>query len=160
MSYRICAARQPDGAGAPGGPPKAEPGAGSAGRSAADVALIISKWAGHHDSAFTQKTHVEASDEDLQHSQSALARTADPWEYDRAPSYDGEQGPDLRVRSALGGTRTPNLLIRRDLQAHPLPAHTSVDLPKCCSTMRNNCQRYAAYSAKIRPAQPMAGPTQ
>jgi hypothetical protein len=69
MSYRICAARQPDGAGAPGGPPKAEPGAGSAGRSAADVALIISKWAGHHDSAFTQKTHVEASDEDLQHGQ-------------------------------------------------------------------------------------------
>jgi integrase len=25
---------------------------------------IISKWAGHYDSAFTQKTYVHASDED------------------------------------------------------------------------------------------------
>ena len=35
---------------------------------------IISKWAGHYDSAFTQKTYVHASEEDLQRSQAALAR--------------------------------------------------------------------------------------
>ena len=35
---------------------------------------IISKWAGHYDSAFTQKTYVHASDEDLQHGQDALAK--------------------------------------------------------------------------------------
>jgi integrase len=35
---------------------------------------IISKWAGHYDSAFTQKTYVHASDEDLQRGQPALAR--------------------------------------------------------------------------------------
>src|ERR1022692_2940553 len=45
---------------------------------------------------------------------------------------------------ALGGTRTPNLLIRRELRAHPPPGHTSVDLQECCSGMRNNCRRYAA----------------
>ncbi len=26
---------------------------------------IVSKWAGHHDSAFTQKTYVHASHDDL-----------------------------------------------------------------------------------------------
>jgi hypothetical protein len=36
--------------------------------------LIISKWAGHYDSAFTQKTYVHASDEDLQRGRSALAK--------------------------------------------------------------------------------------
>ena len=35
---------------------------------------IVSKWAGHYDSAFTQKTYVHASDEDLQQGQAALAR--------------------------------------------------------------------------------------
>jgi integrase len=35
---------------------------------------IISKWAGHADSAFTQKTYVHASEEDLQRGQAALAR--------------------------------------------------------------------------------------
>ena len=35
---------------------------------------IISKWAGHYDSAFTQKTYVQASEEDLQRGQAALAR--------------------------------------------------------------------------------------
>ena len=35
---------------------------------------IISKWAGHYDSALTQKTYVHASDEDLQRGQAALAR--------------------------------------------------------------------------------------
>ena len=38
------------------------------------AALIISKWAGHYDSAFTQKTYVHASEEDLQRGQAALAR--------------------------------------------------------------------------------------
>ena len=35
---------------------------------------IISKWAGHYDSAFTQKTYVHASGEDLQRGQAALAK--------------------------------------------------------------------------------------
>jgi integrase len=34
----------------------------------------ISKWAGHYDSAFTQKTYVHASDEDLPRGRSALAK--------------------------------------------------------------------------------------
>jgi hypothetical protein len=34
---------------------------------------IISKWAGHYDSAFTQKTY-HASEEDLQRGQAALAK--------------------------------------------------------------------------------------
>jgi len=36
--------------------------------------LIISKWAGYYSSAFTQRTYVHASDDDLQQGQSALAR--------------------------------------------------------------------------------------
>ena len=35
---------------------------------------VISKWAGHYDSAFTQKTYVHASDEDLRTGSDALAR--------------------------------------------------------------------------------------
>jgi integrase len=35
---------------------------------------IISKWAGHYNSAFTQKTYVHASEEDLQRDQAVLAR--------------------------------------------------------------------------------------
>ena len=35
---------------------------------------IISKWAGHYDSAFTQKTYVHASDDGLQRGQAALAK--------------------------------------------------------------------------------------
>ena len=35
---------------------------------------IISKWAGHYDSAFTQRTYVHASGDDLQQGRSALAR--------------------------------------------------------------------------------------
>jgi integrase len=35
---------------------------------------IISKWAGHYDSAFTQKTYVHASGEDLQRGHAALAK--------------------------------------------------------------------------------------
>lgn len=32
------------------------------------------KWAGHYDSAFTQKTYVHASSDDLQQGRTALAR--------------------------------------------------------------------------------------
>lgn len=35
---------------------------------------IISKWAGRYDSAFTQKTYVHASDDDLDQGRKALAR--------------------------------------------------------------------------------------
>jgi integrase len=35
---------------------------------------IVSKWAGHYDSAFTQKTYVHASDDDLHQGRAALAR--------------------------------------------------------------------------------------
>lgn len=39
---------------------------------------IISKWAGHYDSAFTQKTYVHASDEDLQRGQAAPSKLTIP----------------------------------------------------------------------------------
>jgi hypothetical protein len=58
---------------APGGP-KPEPGADARPAAPPGAALIISKWAGHYDSAFTQKTYVHASEEDLQRGQPALAR--------------------------------------------------------------------------------------
>jgi integrase len=35
---------------------------------------IVSKWAGHYDSAFTQKTYVHASDDDLKQGRAALAK--------------------------------------------------------------------------------------
>ncbi len=35
---------------------------------------IISKWAGHYDSAFTMKTYVHASDDDLIQGRQALAK--------------------------------------------------------------------------------------
>ncbi len=35
---------------------------------------IISKWAGHYDAAFTQRTFVHASDDDLDQGRKALAR--------------------------------------------------------------------------------------
>lgn len=35
---------------------------------------IISKWAGHYDSAFTQKTYVHAGDEDLAQGAEKLAK--------------------------------------------------------------------------------------
>jgi hypothetical protein len=52
-----------------------------------------------------------------------------------------------RVVARLGGQRFgcvgSNHLIRSDLRANLLPAYTSVDLPKCCSAVRNGCRRYA-----------------
>lgn len=35
---------------------------------------VISKWAGHYDAAFTMKTYVHASDEDLKAGVRSLAR--------------------------------------------------------------------------------------
>jgi integrase len=35
---------------------------------------IVSKWAGHYDSAFTMRTYVHASDEDLEQARQALAK--------------------------------------------------------------------------------------
>ena len=35
---------------------------------------ILSRWAGHYDSAFTMKTYVHASDDDLQQGRAALAK--------------------------------------------------------------------------------------
>jgi integrase len=35
---------------------------------------IISKWAGHYDSSFTQRTYVHASGDDLKQGRRALAR--------------------------------------------------------------------------------------
>ena len=35
---------------------------------------IVSKWVGHHDAAFTQRTYVHASDGDLEQGRRALAR--------------------------------------------------------------------------------------
>jgi len=62
---------------------------------------------------------------------------------------DTSKASDL---GALGGTRTPNLLIRRDLRSPLLPAHTPL-------TCRNAAQRCATTrgverccKAKIRPA--------
>jgi integrase len=36
------------------------------------AALIISRWAGHYDSAFTMNTYVHASDDDLKQGREAL----------------------------------------------------------------------------------------
>jgi integrase len=47
-------------------------GAPAAPRSGA--ALIISKWAGHYDAAFTMRTYVHASDADLKEGTRTLAR--------------------------------------------------------------------------------------
>src|SRR5262249_41492494 len=37
----------------------------------------------------------------------------------------------------------PQLLIRREIQAHPLPAHTPGELVRCCSAMRSRWRRCA-----------------
>jgi hypothetical protein len=41
---------------------------------------------------------------------------------------------------ALGGTRTPNLLIRSDLRSQRLPGRSPIDLPECCSPVRGRRQ--------------------
>jgi hypothetical protein len=56
------------------------------------------------------------------------------------PAHVHEQGLDLGICGALGGTRTPNLLIRRLCHAPPLPAYSPADLPKRYSLMRSRRQ--------------------
>jgi hypothetical protein len=51
---------------------------------------------------------------------------------------EGEMAVEL---GALGGTRTPNLLIRRLCHAHPLPAHFAADLPRCYSQVLSRRRR-------------------
>ena len=50
---------------------------------------------------------------------------------------------------ALGGTRTPNLLIRRDLRAEMRPGRTRRDLPKVHSAVRSDEQCYAPSCGQI-----------
>jgi hypothetical protein len=52
----------------------------------------------------------------------------------KEPILEAEKGSDL---GALGETRTPNLLIRRDLRMRPLPAQSDADLLKYSSLMRS-----------------------
>jgi hypothetical protein len=62
---------------------------------------------------------------------------------------DTSKPPDL---GALGGTRTPNLLIRRDLRSSPLPAHmqlTCWNVAQRCS-MAGDVER--CCKANLRPA--------
>jgi hypothetical protein len=56
--------------------------------------------------------------------------TAGPRTETEGFAHFGEQGPDLRIRGALGGTRTPNLLIRSQM-LYPLSyeRRSSVVLP-------------------------------
>jgi hypothetical protein len=54
-----------------------------------------------------------------------------------------KMAPDLRIRGALGGTRTPNLLIRRNLRAVSPPAQTPADLPEQGSALCVVEHRYA-----------------
>jgi integrase len=35
---------------------------------------IVSKWAGHYDAAFTMRTYIHASDDDLKQGRNALAK--------------------------------------------------------------------------------------
>jgi integrase len=64
---------------------------------------IISKWAGHYDSAFTQRTYVHASDDDLRQGRAASRR------FTRSPSNceklrddrpsDSNPGPRSQLRT-------------------------------------------------------------
>ena len=56
----------------------------------------------------------------------------------KRPVPRSEPAVDL---GALEGIRTPDLLIRRDLQPCPLPAHSGADLLKYSSTIRSKRRR-------------------
>src|SRR5271166_5441958 len=93
-----------------GASPRPEADASVGPRRAQRAALIVSKWAGHYDSAFTQKTYVHASNEDLQQagphspgftrSLSAVrnCETAGPAAAARALAGRWKYDPDLRIR--------------------------------------------------------------
>jgi CheY-like chemotaxis protein len=59
----------------------------------------------------------------------------------RAPPTPRGKALTCGFAGALGGTRTPSLLIRREIQPHPLPADTRDELARCCSAMRSRWQR-------------------
>ena len=61
---------------------------------------------------------------------------------------ESEEGSDL---GALGGTRTPNLLIRRDLRAHPLSAQTPLTSWNCAQRYAMTCGVERCCKAKMRP---------
>jgi hypothetical protein len=52
---------------------------------------------------------------------------ARPLDSEQGLALTQEQDPDLRLRSALGGTRTPNLLIRREVR-RVQPVHHNPNL--------------------------------
>ncbi len=66
----------------------------------------------------------------------------DPWlqqwlqEGPHVRAENQHPGPDLRLCGALGGTRTPNLLIRRSIHGHRCHPHLSAIRPLTCSTAR------------------------
>jgi hypothetical protein len=59
---------------------------------------IISKWAGHYDSAFTQKTYVHASEEDLQRARPRSPRFTRSL---RAVRNCETTGPKTRIRTLM-----------------------------------------------------------
>jgi hypothetical protein len=86
---------------------------------------IICKWAGHYDSSFTMRTlstrTTRTCSKAVRRSPRFTASTRHV--RDMAPSkredhpHSRDDVPWVRIRDALGGTRTPNLLIRRSCSA-------------------------------------------
>ena len=58
---------------------------------------------------------------------------------------------------ALGGTRTPNLLIRRELHACSLPGGMCVDLLRWCQTSRSGWRLYAPSYGQIQAIRTAVG---
>jgi hypothetical protein len=58
--------------------------------------------------------------------------------------------PGLRRCGALGGTRTPNLLIRRVCHGSLLPGYMLPDLLGCLSLFRIVCQSFAVWYGQIQ----------
>ena len=71
----------------------------------------------------------------------------------RATSHTGDDGPDLRIRGALGGTRTPNLLIRSYFTSPNLrlktPALTLVVRPLKSAEVRRFPSRLRYFAAVL-----------
>src|ERR1700722_16988594 len=66
-------------------------------------------------------------------------------------SHTGEQGPELRIRGALGGTRTPNLLIRSQM-LYPL------SYERRCAAQSTALRAGSALSRReLRDRQPVKG---
>ena len=74
-----------------------------------------------------------------------------------APEHDAAVSQDTHARNVpvsppRNGAGCVNRLIRRELQAHLLPVHSAVELPKQCSLMRSGWQCCASSAATMRPA--------